>query len=238
MIDTDLPVLNLTFRDINIRKLDLPKLQREVILILGNVGSGKTTLVRDILSGFRKGWAWGNDSFILGSTRVESELTKVGDCLCAHIATESGLLTAFTDTEHEYVLVNMPFELTFDITKVIKLLPLRNKPVIIVHQFLNSNEVSKLMPFLDYTFAFTSKKPEMIKLLFDNFKDDRLFSQVYQICTEDHHCLVRDHRSNGPVQRPHDAVYWYRSKLQDKKDSGQEEASKPSVIYRVRKCEY
>lgn len=219
------------FNDIAIRKFNLKSLKPDrIVLIVGNRGTGKNTLVEDILSHLSREFDAG---LAMSPTPESVDMFRqyVPDS-CIYEDYDGDKISEVIDTisklhksgEHpkSFVLLD---DCMFD-GKVLKAVAMKNLhyngrhlKILFVNIMQYTLEIPKaLRGQIDFVFALREPNMEYRKNLWKNFfgmfktYDD--FSLAMDTCTSTSDCLVMDNTVKS--DRIDDCVFWYKAKVHHK----------------------
>jgi energy-coupling factor transporter ATP-binding protein EcfA2 len=213
---------------IKIKKFDATTIKKDaVVLLIGKRGSGKTTLMKDIMFNMKDKLDFG-----IAMSPTEETTASLGSFLppsCIYNTFSSTALD--TMLEHQRVQIKKGhnrnvFLLLDDCMYDKKVMAGTNTRELFMNGrhrkifFMNSVQYMMDMPAalrsqVDYVFALKeniiSSREKLWKYFFGMFQDFRDFNKVMNSCTQGYECIVVDNtvRSNDLS----DCIYWYQANV-------------------------
>ena len=214
----------------NIRKFDSANLKpHRIILVLGKRGTGKSTLIRDIMYHLKD-----QVQVPLAMTPTEESITMFEDCMpasCVYTDFRQETLDKLIDHQRKCgrekkvqknVLLVLD-DMMFDAKRVLKTSAMRDVFMNGRHlklTFVNAMQYCMdmgpdLRSQIDYVFALreniVSNRVKLYKYFFGGFETYDDFSGVFSECTSDNECLVIDNTVKS--NRVSDMVFWYKADI-------------------------
>ena len=213
---------------IKIKKFDATTIKKDaVVLLIGKRGSGKSTLMRDIMYHMKDKLDFG-----VAMSPTEETTESLGSYIpasCIYNEYNSNVLDTMLETQKRqikkgrfknvYLLLD---DCMYD-NKIMKGTNTRELFMNGRHRkifFMNSVQYMMDMPAalrsqVDYVFALKeniiSSREKLWKFFFGMFQDFRDFNKVMNTCTEGYECIVVDNtvRSNELT----DCIFWYQASV-------------------------
>lgn len=211
---------------LKIRKFDASTMKKDaVILLLGRRGTGKTTLIKDLMYHMRNKLDFG---VAMSPTEETTEaLSSFVPQSCIYNTFSNAALGVLLELQRQqvkrgrfknvYVLLD---DCMYD-KKVMASLHMRELFMNGRHRkifFINSVQYMMDMPAalrsqVDYVFALKeniiSSREKLWKFFFGMFEDFRDFNKVMNSCTQNYECIVMDNTSKtGELT---DSIFWYKA---------------------------